>query len=121
PSRRERLAPARGRPLRAEGGARARHLPLPVRSPCAHGDEGNAHRGAVARAAARSRLPDGGPRGNLTGISDTRVHRPLLRSAAMPQDLTRRAFVSAAAAGAVGLSLRPGLARAAEPPAAPPL
>jgi lysophospholipase L1-like esterase len=39
----------------------------------------------------------------------------------MPQDLTRRAFVSAAAAGAVGLSLRPGLARAAEPPAAPPL
>jgi lysophospholipase L1-like esterase len=37
----------------------------------------------------------------------------------MPQDLTRRAFVSAAAAGAVGLSLRPGLARADET-AAPP-
>lgn len=38
----------------------------------------------------------------------------------MPQDLTRRAFVSAAAAGAVGLTLRPGLARAEEPIAAPP-
>ena len=39
----------------------------------------------------------------------------------MPQDLTRRAFVSAAAAGAVGLSLRPRQALADEPLAAPPL
>jgi lysophospholipase L1-like esterase len=39
----------------------------------------------------------------------------------MPQDLTRRAFVSAAAAGAVGLSMRPAEARADESRAAPPL
>jgi lysophospholipase L1-like esterase len=38
----------------------------------------------------------------------------------MPQDLTRRAFVSAAAAGAVGLALRPGAAAAEEPRQAPP-